>query len=119
VDIFAEGPTGSFQLTPLATFLRSDTPGSMRAWARYIGAEWQWSLWGQVFECVRTGQSAYENVHGMRFFDWFARHPAEHYIFDQAMTSTSEMANPAIVAAYDVSHETVRQWCAKLRCCCN
>lgn len=103
VGIFAECADGRFELTKLASYLRSDIAGSMRGWARYIGADWHWSLWAALPDSVRNGKSTYENVHGVRFFEWFTQHPAPGQIFDAAMTSVSEMANPAIVAAYDWS----------------
>jgi hypothetical protein len=37
VGVFAEGDDGRFGLTPLAEYLRSDVPGSLRAWAMQIG----------------------------------------------------------------------------------
>ena len=33
LDVFAEGPSGSFALTPLGETLRSDAPGSVRNFA--------------------------------------------------------------------------------------
>jgi len=35
--VFAEGDDGRFGLTPLAEYLRSGVPGSLRAWAMQIG----------------------------------------------------------------------------------
>src|SRR5437764_13208901 len=42
VGIFAEDENGRFGLTPLAEPLRSDAPGSLRAFAIMLGEEWSW-----------------------------------------------------------------------------
>ena len=42
VKIFVEAD-GRFSLTPLAEYLRSDVPGSVRAWATMIGRPYAWS----------------------------------------------------------------------------
>src|SRR5215210_3929883 len=42
VGIFAEAE-GRFDLTPLAEYLRSDVPRSVRAWAVMIGRPYTWS----------------------------------------------------------------------------
>lgn len=103
VGIFAETRPGVFRLTRLADSLRSDSPGSMRAWARYAGAEWQHEHWGAALACVRSGRSAYENVHGKSFFAWLAEHPEAGRRFDEAMTSLTAITTPAVVAGYDFS----------------
>jgi len=103
LGIFAERNDGRFELTPLAEYLRSDVPGSMRPWARYGAAEWQWNLWSALIHTVRNGKTFYENEHQMRFFEWFEKRPDASAIFDGAMSSMSTLVNPAIVAGYDFS----------------
>ena len=101
--LFVESPAYYFRLTSLGACLRSDIAGSVRPWARYVGKEWSWSIWGNALESVKNGRSVYENLYGVRFFEWFAQHPEANEMFDQAMTSMSEMVNPAVVAAYNFS----------------
>src|SRR5437763_1242297 len=48
VGIFHEDAGGKFEQTPLSELLRKDVPGSMRAWARIAGSEWQWDLLGDL-----------------------------------------------------------------------
>ncbi len=103
VGIFAETRPGVFKLTPLADYLRTDKPGSMRAWARYAGADFQQPIWGALLESVKNGRSAYENVHGMRFFAWMEAHPEAERRFDEAMTSLTSITNPLFASSYDFS----------------
>lgn len=103
IDIFKEIRPRIFRSTALGDYLRSDLPGSMRPWVRYMGADWNHALWGAVLAPIRTGTSATETVHGKPFFDWLAAHPEAEQHFGEAMTSMSAMANPVIAAAYDFS----------------
>ena len=100
--IFEEVEDRRFALTPLAELLRSDVPGSMRALAQMYGEE-QYRAWGDALYSVRTGQSAFEHVYGMSYFEHFAQNPVPAAIFDEAMTGwTAQVAN-AVTAAYDFS----------------
>jgi hypothetical protein len=90
-----------FRNSPLAEGLRSDVPGSARGWVRFAGSEHLWNHYGHVLGSVKNGKTVHENLHQMRFFEWYARHPEAARIFNDGMTSISEMTNPAIVAAYD------------------
>ena len=45
VGVFAETKGGRFKLTPLAATLRSDVPGSMRAWAIMANEKYTWDSW--------------------------------------------------------------------------
>lgn len=101
--IFQEGADGRFQMTPAAEGLRSDVPGSLRAFAIMLGQEWHWRAWGDFPNSVRTGQSAFEHLYGMTNFEYWAQHPEALASFDEAMTSRSYEENNAVVAAYDFS----------------
>ncbi|MEA2172569.1 MAG: hypothetical protein QOD00_161 [Blastocatellia bacterium] len=99
--IFSEVDDGYFALTPLAEGLRSDAPGSLRASAIFMGADWHLRAWGDIMHSVRTGQTAFEHVYGKPFFPYIGEHKEEASIFDNAMTSMSAHVAPAITAAYD------------------
>lgn len=98
--IFKETSDGSFALSRLADCLRTDAPMSMRACARYLGAEWHWNAWGSVMSTIRNGRTIHENVHNRRFFEYYE---AKGYTpeFDAAMSGVSALAIPAIVAGYN------------------
>lgn len=99
--IFEELEERRFQLTRLSECLRSDAPMSVRGWAHYVGVEWYWQLWGALVGTLRNGKTAHENLHERRFFEWYEENPEYAEVFDEAMSSFSRIANPAIVAAYD------------------
>lgn len=103
VGIFSEVGDRCFQLTPLADCLRTGVPGSMRSWARAVVADHFWRAWQEFLYSVRTGQPAYEHVHGIGAFDYFSRNPDTGRVFDEAMTNFSATEIPAIVAGYDFS----------------
>ncbi len=68
--IFAEDDAGRFRLTPLAEPLRSDAHDSLRDFSIFIGADWHWRAWGDLFGSAETGQPAFERIYGKAFFDY-------------------------------------------------
>lgn len=101
--IFEEVNERCFALNRLADCLRSDAPFSMRAWARYTGADWYWNVWSSFMTTVQNGRTIHENIHHERFFEHYAKNPGYTAIFDEAMCSASSLANPAIAGGYDFS----------------
>jgi SAM-dependent methyltransferase len=103
IGVFAEHADGRFALTPLSEHLRSDVPVSLRAIATYCCDPWSWAPWGELAECVRTGQPAFDRLFGQGVFDYFGDHPAEADTFNEGMTGFSRQEADAIVSAYDFS----------------
>lgn len=103
VGVFAEDADGHFELTPLAQYLRSDVPGSMRGWAVWLAQRSTWGMWGDLMHSVRTGQPAFPAVHGTGVWDYYAQHPEENTVFNAAMTGGSRAQVDAVVQAYDFS----------------
>jgi hypothetical protein len=58
LELVVAGPEG-YSLTELGAFLRSDSVGSRRAWARLMAGDFVWRAWGKLTECVRTGKAAF------------------------------------------------------------
>src|SRR4029453_4320337 len=56
---------GRFKRARLGEPLRSDSPHSLRDWARYIASPATTQAWADLTESVRTGESAFPRVHGM------------------------------------------------------
>jgi hypothetical protein len=75
VGLFSEVAADQFVLTALGTGLRADVPGSIRPMALYALGEHNYQSWGHLMHSVRTGETAFEHVHGMGFFDYLAQHP--------------------------------------------
>ena len=92
---------GRFKLARLGQPLRSDSPHSMRDWARYLASPATTEAWADLTESVRTGESAFPRVHGMSVWDWLAKHPDEERAFAGGMRRITEELAPAIVAGYD------------------
>jgi hypothetical protein len=99
--VFAEQEDRTFALTPTAELLRSDSPSSLRDLAIFMGEDWHWSVWGRTLDSVRTGKSAWDQVHGQEVFPYFAANPEAAKIFDNAMTSLSSLAIKAVIEGYD------------------
>ncbi|MBW4574138.1 MAG: methyltransferase [Aphanothece sp. CMT-3BRIN-NPC111] len=102
VGVFVENEQGLFALTPLATYLQSDVPGSIRAMAIMFGEE-HYRAWGDILHSIQTGGCAFEHVYGMNVFDYYAQNPEPARIFDEAMTSFSAIEKTAVAADYDFS----------------
>ena len=102
VGVFTE-TEGRIGQTPLSETLRSDAPGSVRAWAVHIGQQYFWNSWGHLLNSIRSGNSAFGELYGMTVWEYRAAHPEANAIFNAAMTSNSLGVVDAIVAAYDFS----------------
>jgi len=100
--VLAETDDGRFALTPIGACLRTG-PGSFRAVARLFAGPSGWSTWGGLLETVRTGETALPRVLGMETFEYFALHPDEGAVFDEAMGAFTAMTAVAVAAAYDFS----------------
>src|SRR5262250_1702177 len=70
VGIFAETKSGRFKLTPLAATLRSDVPGSMRAFAIMINEKYTWDSWTELLHGVKTGEIPFVKAHGVDPFEY-------------------------------------------------
>jgi hypothetical protein len=48
LSVFQEPVPGRFENTELSNTLRSDIPGSIRPWAIFLSAPFNWKLWGSL-----------------------------------------------------------------------
>src|ERR1700712_2299954 len=104
LGIFREIDGGRFALTPLAEPLRSDVPGSVKAWATVCGTDWHLRMWSDILYSVKTGLGAFPHMHGgMGSFEYFQQHPEAGAVFYQAMTDLTAQVSAAVLAAYDFS----------------
>src|SRR5262245_33989094 len=69
VGLVVENAFQRFALTQLGAGLANDVPGSPAALARLVLRRFKWEPWGHLLDNVRTGQSAFQRVHGMGVFD--------------------------------------------------
>ncbi len=103
IGVLDERESHTFSLTPVGEFLRSDVPGSLRGYARFLGYKPTWAAWGEALHSVRTGQPAVDHLFGENIFEYYAKHLDESTIFDDAMTSISTVESHAVAADYDFS----------------
>jgi ubiquinone/menaquinone biosynthesis C-methylase UbiE len=100
--VFAEDTDGRFELTPVGSALRSGS-GSARAAARLVAGPMVWQCWGDLLTTIRTGEPAFPRIFKTGSFEYFADHPEEAAVFDEAMGSFTAMISDMVAAAYDFS----------------
>jgi len=103
IGIFAEVRNRQFELTALAEPLQDRVPGSMRARAINFGGEGFWKPWGDLLNCVKTGDTPFNRVFGMSFWEYLTRNAEAGTIFNKSMSAITEQSANAVVEAYDFS----------------
>ena len=101
VGVFSQDADNCFGKTPLSETLRSDVPGSIRAFAMTELGEEHYPAWGELLHSVRTGGIAFDKAFGMPVWEFFAQNPENAKIFNDAMSGMTAQANEALHAAYD------------------
>src|SRR5690606_8158697 len=86
VGVVASADGDRFAATELSELLRTDNPGSLRAWAQMVGAPFHMRALTDLVGAIRTGEPAFERVHRQVAFDWFRDHPESAAVFNAAMT---------------------------------
>ena len=99
-EVLAEEEGGRFALTELGHCLRADAAGSMRGPILARGEVYYQAAAGTL-AAVRHGGTAFEQVHGGRFFDHLRRHPEQEAAFQASMAGRSEQEASDVVDAYD------------------
>jgi hypothetical protein len=102
IGLLVEGEDGRFDLTLMGRCLQEDAPNSLRAAAICYGDAF-YRAWGGLIDTVRTGETAFERVLGIPFFDFYCQHPEEGAAFNGTMATLSRVIAGAVVAAYDFS----------------
>jgi SAM-dependent methyltransferase len=95
-----------FGTTPILDTLRTDVPGSMRAFAMTELGEEHYPAWGELLHSVRTGEIAFDHTFGMNAWEFFKRNPENARIFNDAMSGMTARVNEAILAKYDFADIT-------------
>jgi DNA-binding Lrp family transcriptional regulator len=101
--IFRHRRDGRYELNSLAGTLRSDAPISMTWAAQFYGSREQRERWTQMVDSIRTGSTVVPAMRGKESFDYFAGEPELAELFNQTMTSVSELTDGTLVAGYDFS----------------
>jgi hypothetical protein len=92
-----------FTHTPASRLLRTDHPHSMRSFVRMIGNHLNWKTFELLDHSIRTGKSAVEQITPGGAWKYYAEHPEEGRIFDEAMTGKAQGQIAGILSGYDFS----------------
>jgi len=106
VGVLEKMDADRFALTPVGAALRQGVPGSVRASVLFLLNESHWRPWGHLLHSVRTGETAFDHVHGASLFDYLATHPEESALFNQGMAGNSPAHARLVARAYDFSGMT-------------
>jgi hypothetical protein len=101
VGVYDERPDGSYANTDLGEGLRSDVPGTLRPLARTLNSPELWSAWGHLGHSVRTGDNAFEALHGLDVWAHRQAHPDENEIFNATMAALTSLVAVAVADSYD------------------
>ena len=95
--------SGRYALGELGRFLRSDVPGSARAFYQMFGGPLGQGMIGGEASLVNPGTTAFEQITGAPIFDYMAGHPADGKVFNSAMVSIGSAIGTPPIRAYDFS----------------
>jgi hypothetical protein len=99
--IFAFESDGRVAQSTLSDCLRADAQPSLRSFALFVSSPEHRQHWSELEYSVRTGETAIPRLRGLPFFDWLETVPEFAEVFNDAMTSVSDMAKHPLLAAYD------------------
>lgn len=103
LGVFTESATGEFALNATSELLRSDVPGSYRSAVLFLVGDVRWRCWSDLLGVIEAGGGGAERTLGMGLFDFYAAHPEESKLHDQAMRSLSAAQVAAVLDAMDFS----------------
>jgi len=99
--IFRECDHRRFELTPVGELLRSDVAGTHAPIAQLIGRPIYWQAWGDLLHAVRSGETAFNHVHGVDVWEYRASHAQEGEAFDRAMAAHTDRFAAVVAEACD------------------
>lgn len=101
--VFTEVTPRVFGMTELAATLVSAVDGSLRDVFRMQGQPFIREVYADIGHSVRTGEPAFEHVHGTDLFSYLATRPEKSKLFSDAMGNAIRHVQSAAVDAYDLS----------------
>src|SRR5215210_1425125 len=84
LGVFVENEDGAYATTTLGRCLVSGTPGALRARAILNGEDW-YRGWGGLLHSVRTGETAFDHIYGMPWWEHMAANSEVTAVFSEAM----------------------------------
>jgi SAM-dependent methyltransferase len=107
VGVLHERADRLFSLAPLGEPLCLGAPSSKNAWARLIGRPYYYHAWCDLIGSLRTGETAFNRVHGISVWDFRAQRPDEAAIFDRTMATIADQAADAVLSEFDFSRFSI------------
>jgi hypothetical protein len=101
--VFTEASPHAFGLTPLASTLRSDVPGSLRDNFRLQGSPEFQRAYAGIGHSLRTGKPSFTHVNGSDLFSYLTASPELGTLFNSAMGNLARQVQDAAVESYDLS----------------
>lgn len=101
--VFTEVAPRTFGPTPLADVLRSGVPGSLRDSYRLHAQPAVRAAYAAIGHTVRTGEPAFEHVHGADLFTYLTARPELSVLFSSAMGNQARVVQSAAAETYDLS----------------
>ncbi|HVV19120.1 MAG TPA: methyltransferase [Pseudonocardiaceae bacterium] len=101
--VFTEVAPGVFGQTEMSETLRSDVDGSLRDVFRMQGMPFIRDVFAGIGHTVRTGEPAFDHVHGTDLPTYLAAHPDHARLFAGAMGSAIGHVHQAALDAHDLS----------------
>ena len=101
--IFIETAGRRFALTSVGRLLRSDVPDSERGYVHWMTSSFILRLYADLMNSVKTAQPAVDHLFGKPLFSHLQNDPKLSRIFNDGMTSFSQIVTVAVLEAYDFS----------------
>jgi hypothetical protein len=101
--IVTESTGRRFALTSAGTYLRSDVPGSLRGYIRWVTNGFLFRNYAELMHSAKTAEPAVKHVFGESLFSHLRADQDLSRIFNDGMTSFSQWVGRAVLEAYDFS----------------
>jgi len=100
IGVLHESGERLYSLTSLGITLRSNVPGSMRAWVLLVFSDDQGTAWEALTHAVRTGELAFRHIFGTDMWARLAQRPEAARLFDEAMQSLTQGVYEPLITNY-------------------
>ena len=90
-----------FSSTPVFATLESGRPGTMRYFAMAELGQEHYSAWEEFPHSIATGEMAFTHKFKQEVWEYYAKNAEHAGIFNNSMTSLTQWAIGAVLAAYD------------------
>ncbi|GAA1950688.1 methyltransferase [Amycolatopsis minnesotensis] len=101
LGLCTEPRPGEFSATAAGALMRSDHPASMHAFVETFTDPVMTSAWPELPFSVRTGRTAFDEVHGKPFFAYLREEPEKSALFNDAMRDGTRAVAETLPNCFD------------------